>query len=163
VLANHMLYHCPNLPVAAAELRRVLRSASSSSDGGVLIGTTNGDGNMAETYELLARAASAVLGETVAPLEPADARFTLESGAVVLAASFESVTTHHTRGALLINDVVGLDILRAYYRSVDDEWSTRYGIEWPVLEAALDRVLTHEMNTNGQIRISTSSGVFVAR
>ncbi len=159
VLANHMLYHCPDLPVAVGELRRVLRP---SAEGGVLIGTTNGDGNMAEAYELLARAASSVLGATVAPLEPADARFTVETGSIALSASFETVSTHYTRGALTLNDARGLDILRAYYRSSDDEWTSRYGVDWPELEVALNDVLMSEMQTNGEIRISTSSGVLVA-
>jgi SAM-dependent methyltransferase len=140
------------LPLLAAQFERV-----------VLIGTTNGDGNMAESYELLARAASAVLGKTVAPLEPADARFTLETGSVALAESFDSVTMHHTRGVLVINDDRGLNILRAYYRSVDDEWTERYGIDWPALEAALDVVFVEEMKAKGEVRISTSSGVLVAR
>jgi hypothetical protein len=112
-----MLYHCPDLETAVSELRRVL-----SSSGGVLISTTNGNGNMVESYELLARAASVVLGRSVEPLEPADSRFTLETGSAALQKSFESVTVHRTVGALVIDDAVGVDALRAYFRSVDDDW-----------------------------------------
>ena len=160
VLANHMLYHCPNIGSAVAELHRVLRSAV---DGGVLIATTNGDGNMVESYELLAKAASAVLGQNVDPLVPSDSRFTLETGSVALKKSFESVTIHRTNGALIINNEAGLNILRAYFCSIDDEWAARYGIDWFVLEAALNVVFEQQMKTEGEIRISTSSGVLVAR
>ncbi len=158
VLANHMLYHCPNIARAVSQLRRVLKPSS-----GVLIATPTGDGNMREAYQLLATAASAVLGTTAAPLEAADARFTLETGSVALANSFESVTVHKTVGALVINDAVGLDALRAYYRSVDDEWSSRYEIEWPVLATALDSILAATMAEHGEIRIGTASGVLVAQ
>jgi SAM-dependent methyltransferase len=81
VLANHMLYHCPEIETAVAELRRVLRV-----DNGVLIATTNGNGNMAEAYELLASAASSVMGESAEPLQPADSRFTLETCAPIFVA-----------------------------------------------------------------------------
>lgn len=157
VLANHMLYHCPDLEMAISELRRVVHAGQ-----GVLIATTNGDGNMAECYELLARAASAVLGRSVESLEPADSRFTLETGSAALQKSFDSVSIHRTVGSLVINDAASLDALRAYFRSVDDEWSSRYSIDWPVLEVALDTELTSMMAKDGEIRIATASGVLVA-
>jgi SAM-dependent methyltransferase len=158
VLANHMLYHCPEIETAVAELRRVLRV-----DNGVLIATTNGNGNMAEAYELLASAASSVMGESVEPLQPADARFTLETGSEALGKLFDSVTVHRTVGTLVINDAVSLDALRSYFRSADDEWSFRYSIDWPVLEVALDAELHRALAKEGEIRISTVSGVLFSK
>jgi SAM-dependent methyltransferase len=160
VLANHMLYHCPQIGSAVTELRRVLRP---STDGGTLIATTNGNGNMAKLYEMLASAASTVLGMDVDPLVPADSRFNLETGATALETCFESVSINRIQGALTVHDRAALDILRAYYRSSDDEWAARYGVAWPALEVALNAVLETEMSTNGEIRINTESGVLVAR
>jgi ubiquinone/menaquinone biosynthesis C-methylase UbiE len=160
VLANHMLYHCPNIDSALGEIGRVLRPAN---EGGVLLAATNGDGNMTKCYELLAVAASNVLGEKVEPLVPADSRFTVESGAWALQEQFDSVATNFTRGALVISDQERVEALVAYYGSADDEWTDRYGIEWSDLEQALRNVLADEMQTHREIRIPTSSGVLVAR
>jgi SAM-dependent methyltransferase len=156
VLANHMLYHCPNLEFAVGELNRVLRP------GAMLIATTNGDSNFADAYALLAKAASLVLGHSAGVLSAADARFTLESGSVALGASFETVNAYRTVGYLLINDAQSLNDLRAYFRSVDDEWCARYDVEWPALESALDEVLAESMQRSGEIRIGTMSGVLIA-
>ena len=156
ILANHMLYHCPNVALAVSEIRRVLRS------GGVLIATTNGDGNFSEAYDMLAAAAGAVLGREVAPLTPADARFTLETGSVALAKSFASVSTKATIGFLVFPSLESLETLRAYFRSVDDEWSGRYGIDWPTLESALNREIMRRFDTDGEVRISTASGTLIA-
>lgn len=160
VFANHMLYHCPNIDVALGEISRVLRPEN---EGGALLAATNGNGNMTKCYELLATAAGKVLGETAEPLVPTDSRFTVESGARALQEQFGSVSTHFTRGALVISDEQRLEGLVAYFHSADDEWTDRYGIEWSDLEPALRGVLADEMQTHGEIRIPTSSGVLVAR
>ena len=156
VMANHMLYHAPDVAQACAELRRVIRP------GGVLLATTNGNGNLQETYNLLAKAATAVRGTVTSVLEPADLRFTLESGSEALSAEFADVQIHRTTGALVIDTPTALDALRAYYRSVDDEWSARYKLDWPTLEAALDQVLNAEFDSTGEIRINTAGGLLVA-
>lgn len=51
---------------------------------------------------------------------------------------------------------------RAYFRSVDDEWSSRYGVDWPTLEAAIDREIERRIDTTGNITISTASGTLIA-
>jgi SAM-dependent methyltransferase len=156
ILANHMLYHAPDVGSAVSELRRVLRP------GGTLLATTNADGNFSELYELLAEAASMVLGRRVERLTPADERFTVESGSKRLAERFSDVSIRRTSGQLVIDSDESLDALRAYYRSTDDEWSSRYDIDWRVFEPALEQVLVERMRTAGEIRITTSSGILMA-
>jgi hypothetical protein len=71
------------------------------------------------------------------------------------------VMVGRTLGSLVIDDDKSLNALRAYFRSVDDEWAVGYGIEWAVLETALDAEIDRTMTQHGEIRISTASGVLV--
>lgn len=48
VVANHMLYHVPDLPAGLAEIHRVLRP------GGRLVAATNGEAHLRELHQLLA-------------------------------------------------------------------------------------------------------------
>ncbi len=155
VLANHMLYHCPDLTTALSELHRVLRP------GGTLIATTNAGGNFAEAYALLAQAASDVRGTAAPALTPADERFTVESGAELLGTLFGDVSAHSARGILTFQDAESLDALRAYFRSVREEWAFRYQLDWPSLETALNRRID-EHAASDPITISTRSGTLVA-
>ena len=80
VIANHMLYHVPDIPRALQEIRRVLRPA------GRLYAAVNGDGHMAELHDLVAPFASSEA------LQPApEGRFGLENGEAQLARWFARV------------------------------------------------------------------------
>src|SRR5436305_14202446 len=63
-MANHMLYHVPDIALAARELRRVTRP------GGVVLAVTNGGDHTEELGRLLGAEA----------LERSMSRFTLETG-----------------------------------------------------------------------------------
>ncbi len=78
VLANHMLYHVPDLESALREIARVLTGT------GRLYASTNGAGHLAEIYELerIFR---------VSPDEHEHARFTCENGASILGRYFRQV------------------------------------------------------------------------
>jgi SAM-dependent methyltransferase len=79
VVANHMLYHLPDPAAGVAEIRRVLKA------GGVALIATNGAGNLAELFALRRQVFGGEGGER------ASSRFTLESGAPMLAAAFDTV------------------------------------------------------------------------
>lgn len=81
VIANHMLYHVPDLAKGLSEIRRVLKP------GGRLYAATNGEDNMRELSELMAR---------FDPTQPYDiaaviAAFSLENGAALLEPYFSPV------------------------------------------------------------------------
>lgn len=156
VLANHMLYHAPDLPVAVRELRRVVRR------GGVLFAATNGSGNFRAAYEILAAAAGRVSGRTEPVLEPLDHRFSLASGAAGLRAEFASVEVKHTVGRIRLTDEEACAAMLRYYRSVDDEWVASYELDWEALEKALAVELRERLRRGGVIEIPAHSGLLVA-
>jgi hypothetical protein len=126
-----------------------------------LIAVTNGNGNFAPTYGLIAEAASLATGGHCEPIAAADLRFTLESGEVVLAELFERVEAHRTIGKLVI-PAHAVDDLLAYYRSVDEEWAAAYDLDWPTLETALVDILNRHIARDGAITIPTVSGQLCA-
>ncbi len=79
VIANHMLYHVPDLPAGLQEIRRIL------APGGRLCATANGRGHMIE----LSLLAGQPLGQTV--MEAMVERFGLEVAPSVLSPCFTAV------------------------------------------------------------------------
>ena len=97
VLANHMLYHVPDLPRALAEIRRVLRPV------GRLFAATNGAGHMQELGNLL----SPFAGDTSA-LPATERRFGLENGGQQLAQQFAHVKRYDYEDGLEVTEVAPL-------------------------------------------------------
>lgn len=101
-IANHMLYHVPDVKLALSELRRVLRPA------GVFYAATNGPQHMRE------------LDDLVRTVEPAlafsdpSANFGLETGGSQLARWFDTIVLTRFPVALEVDDV---EALVAYIRS----------------------------------------------
>lgn len=107
VIANHMLYHVPNLASALGEIYRVLRP------GGRLCASTNGVNHMRELDELAALFDPACrLGQTAGNLN-----FTLENGAELLSRRFGRVELRRYVDGLDVNDA---SLLAAYIASCLD-------------------------------------------
>ena len=145
VLANHMLYHVPDIPRALQEIRRVLRPA------GRLYAATNGDGHMAELHDLVAPFASS---EALRPAP--ERRFGLENGAEQLARWFARVERRDYPDSL---EVTEAEPLAAYALSTS-------GMLWmpdgePSAEA-LTRHFDALLARDGVIHIAKSSGLFIA-
>ncbi len=88
VMANHMLYHVPDVDSALVEMKRVLKP------GGVLIAATNSASTMPEYTALFRRAVMLLANPGAAsmtPLSPLFSSFTLESGTRRLARHFFAV------------------------------------------------------------------------
>lgn len=102
VVANHMLYHAPDVDRALAELRRVLRP------GGRLVAATNGRGHLRELRDLMAFAGA---GEHFDDEE----RFGLETGFALLERHFARVDVKRYDDALAVTEA---EPLIAYIRSM---------------------------------------------
>jgi SAM-dependent methyltransferase len=93
VMAMHMLYHVPDIPTAARELRRVLRPD------GVLYALTNSERAQWELRDLFVRSGG---GDA---MDVGDARFSNESGGALLRTAFTDVVLHEdTSTRLVVHD-----------------------------------------------------------
>ncbi|MEV7623701.1 class I SAM-dependent methyltransferase [Actinoplanes sp. NPDC089786] len=99
VLANHVLYHLPDLDRGVRELARVTRPA------GVLVATTNADDIPVAVIDLH-RAALDRIGAPAEPAEPST--FSLRNGEAVLRRSFHDVTLHTFRDQQVFADAAEL-------------------------------------------------------
>jgi len=142
VIANHMLYHVPERQCAIAEIRRVLRP------GGVLFASTTGAGHLQELQDALDAIGA---GHALALPEPS---FTLETGRAQLGEWFPEIRLERYPDALLITKA---EPLVAYVRSLLNPHQPN--------EAALQRFESwarSEIESEGRIRITKDSGVFIA-
>ncbi|MEO8612053.1 MAG: class I SAM-dependent methyltransferase [Chloroflexota bacterium] len=143
VIANHMLYHVPDIAQALREIRRVLKPD------GKLFAATNGATHMHELHELAASYGkfngSPGLGLA----------FTLENGMDWLTPVFPNVTLRLHEDELVVTEA---QPLVDYILSA---WSIRHtGEDAPVerFTAFIERAL----HDHGAIHISKDAGVFIA-
>jgi SAM-dependent methyltransferase len=140
VIANHMLYHVPDLPRALAEIRRVLRPS------GKLYAATNGEVHLREYFQLVAD----FLGtERHSP----QMQFTLENGAPQLARAFAQVQRFDFDDALVVTET---EPLVAY------AMSGMLGKEMTGRENALRDFVAHRIAREGAMRITKAAGLFIA-
>lgn len=153
VLANHMLYHVPEVSCALSEVARVLRP------GGCLYAATNGVGHMRELGPMR---------HVLDPSHPPDAAtkepiaFGLENGEAQLSRWFSEVSLRRHEGALLVTEA---EPLLEYLLSgaTADAVAGEPAVEFRRRVSALDAHLRRELDLRGAIRITTDPGLFVAR
>jgi SAM-dependent methyltransferase len=97
VLANHMLYHIPDLDRALSEIRRVLRPT------GCIIAATNSQFNLPEFEQLIRRTYGLLgaVGPDIQPMRPTAHNFHLEDGAMKLSHHFYAVARFDLPGAFI--------------------------------------------------------------
>ncbi|MBZ0289058.1 MAG: class I SAM-dependent methyltransferase, partial [Anaerolineae bacterium] len=143
VIANHMLYHVPDIARALREIFRVLKPA------GRLYAATNGETHMHELRDLLRSYGKFGLSQV------SGLAFTLENGMDWLKPVFADVTLRLYPDELVVNEV------RPLVDYILSAWTFRPDAPDASVEdftAFVERAL-HE---NGAIHISKSVGVFVA-
>lgn len=143
VIANHMLYHVPDIPRALGEVRRVLKPS------GVCYAATMGLANMKEMDELAARFFS------IPRMTESTARFGLESGEAYMRGAFSEVTLERYPDSLVITEAAPLMdyicSMRVRTRVSDEQI------------AALRTHVENEIAKHGEIRMTKDSGLFIAR
>ena len=144
VIANHMLYHVPDINRAFAEMRRVLKPQ------GRFYASTIGQTHLQELNDLVKRIVPEAEIFSGLHTQP----FTLENGAAQMTPWFSGVILHNYEDELVITEA---DPLIAYVLSttastllVDDK-----------LEA-FSKLVAQELADHGAIHVTKASGLFQA-
>ncbi|MEF9885315.1 class I SAM-dependent methyltransferase [Streptomyces sp. P9-A4] len=153
-LALHMLYHVPDIPQAVRELARVV------SRDGLVVASTNSDGDKAELDDLWQRAAGDVLGVECGPARISlGGRFSLEKAPGFLDEEFTRVEVVELPGTVTVRDPDPVIAHMASYRA----WSDQLDVPF---DATIDRARTlvaEHIDRHGAYEVTTFAGILVCR
>jgi ubiquinone/menaquinone biosynthesis C-methylase UbiE len=145
VIANHMLYHVPEVGKAVAEIHRALRPE------GRFCAATNGRRHLQELWRLTAEAGSRP--DDLGPWSGMIGRFSLENGGEVISPRFPHVELHHYYDGM---EVTEAEPLVAYVASM---------ISGPPSAEALARfrkIVEARLAADGSVHIGKEAGLFEA-
>jgi ubiquinone/menaquinone biosynthesis C-methylase UbiE len=142
VIANHMLYHVPDKPLALSEIQRVLKPA------GYFYASTVGDRHLFEIGDLIRK----FDGELTSWGKVADS-FTLENGMAQLSPWFAKIKLYHYEDALDVTEVFPLvDYIFSGWAHIPAE-----------RQAQFREFVAREMGSLGGVfHITKDSGLFVS-
>lgn len=143
VIANYMLYHVPDIPLAVRELRRVLIP------GGRLCAATNGRTHMIELHDLMQR-----FGLRVSQQYDFTARYGLENAPRILGDCFDHVEVVPFVDRLFVTDAAAL---MDYIRSMVGIWHFD-----PEGLTGIEQWVAGEIRDKGGFTIHKSGGVVLA-
>jgi ubiquinone/menaquinone biosynthesis C-methylase UbiE len=143
VIANHMIYHIPDIPMALAEMARILKPD------GTLFAATNGEMHMHELSELVYRTKIDFPG-----FDSLSSIFSLENGEAYLVQSFDQVSTSIYEDSLRVTEAEPL---------VDYICSMTGRFFQDIQPELLRKIIQEEIAQNGSFYIQKHSGLFVAK
>lgn len=146
VIANHMLYHVPDLRQTLGEIRRILK------EDGVFYAATNGKKHLIELHKLIKQGLDIELNNTTLL-----GNFTLETGGPFLAEYFSNVEMDVYKSQLCVTDI---DPLVEYTETIIS------GYDAAVTPEQVEKfrgLLAKEIEAKGAVWIQKSVGLFCAR
>ena len=146
VIANHMLYHAPDIDLAIGEMRRVVKP------GGWVMTATNGEGHMRQLGEILAAHWPNYRDSHRTQVR----RYSLENAPQFLRKSFQQVETLLYEDHLHVTEV---QPLLDYIASLWDAFEPGH----PEANDPIARQIQREIDRNGYCLIQKSQGVLMAK
>lgn len=158
VMANHMLYHVPDIDQALHEIKRVMKPD------GIFVSATNSLNSMPELQVLLRRAIVLLTrsgASQVRPPAPESDLFALENGSRQLAHYFYAVVRYDLPSALVFPSI---DPVMAYLESTRSmrEPQLPGDVLWDDVMMIMRQQITHLVNHLGELVINKLTGVLVA-
>lgn len=158
VMANHMLYHVPDIDAGIKEIRRVLKP------NGKLLAATNSIHTMPELQVLMRRAIVLLTryGATQVrpPAMPSD-NFALENGTRILARHFYAVVRHDIPSQLVFSDIEpAMRYLESMRQMRED--SLPEDVAWEDMMLIMRQQITQLVKHLGKLEINKVSGALIA-
>jgi SAM-dependent methyltransferase len=153
VLANHMLYHVPDLDGALGEIRRVLKRD------GRLIAATNSDQGLPQLNQLLNETA-AQFQFSLEHATSVNRQFNLENGAAFLERHFAHIELREVANQLVFP---APEPILAYTQSMD-EWYRNFlpaELSWETFMTAVRRRLETYFQQNSRFHVDKKAGFFL--
>jgi len=156
VLANHMLYHVPQIEETVAQIHRVLRP------GGHLVAATNARDAMQAFITEVEQACHALGYPLELPPAPARVRFTLENGWAFLKPCFPDVKLDAFESALVFSEAAPPV---AYINSLRHIYSPQlpHDLAWETLIEQVERQIRSIIAAQAEYQVAKTTGVFIAR
>lgn len=158
VMANHMLYHVPNVDLAIIEAQRVLKPD------GVFLASTNSVQSMPEFHALFRRGMLLLStpGQVYSqPPLPAQTNFSLENGTRILARHFYAVVRYDLPSTLVFPSI---EPVMAYLESTRSirEPQLPDTILWDELMLVMREQISRVLNHFGELIVTKVTGALVA-
>jgi SAM-dependent methyltransferase len=156
VLANHMLYHVPDLDSALAEIRRVLKPT------GCVVAATNSQYNLPEFEQLIRRTYHLLgaVGPEAEPMRQISYQFQLEDGTAKLARHFFAVARYDLPGAFIFPAVQpAIDYINSTRALREPQLPQR--IAWDDFINVLGEQIQRLINHFGELIVNKLTGVLV--
>jgi SAM-dependent methyltransferase len=155
VLANHVLYHLPDIGRGVREIHRVLRAA------GYLIAATNARDSMQRFLEVMQRGAAALGYELNLPVSPVGLRFNLENGGRWIEVAFANPEVRVLDSELVFPEA---EPAVAYINSMRNGFEPQLpsGLEWEALMYQIRRQIEAVVTERGAYHVPKRTGVLVA-
>jgi SAM-dependent methyltransferase len=158
VMANHMLYHVPDVDAALDEMKRVLVP------GGLLLTATNSANTMPEFTALFRRAVLLLSNPgaaTAPPLTPVHASFALENGARRLSRHFFAVVRYDLPQMLVFEEPEPALAYFASWRPMREPLLPPE-VRWDDVMLLMREQITRVLDAVGELVVNKLSGVLVA-
>lgn len=153
VLANHMLYHVPDVARALDEMKRVLKPD------GMLLAATNSASTMPE-LDTLARRACTLLGYPRQEFIPYHRAFTLENGPAQVARFFRAVARYDLPSAFHFPSV---EPVLEYINSMKAIHAPQLplGVSWEEFMHVMEKQIARLIHHYGELQVQKLAGVIV--
>lgn len=145
VIANHMLYHAPDIDRSIRELRRVVKP------GGRVFTATNGQGHMRQLNELLIKYLPGYMDGHRSQVR----RYALENAPQLLSASFHKVET------MIYEDHLQVTSVQALMDYITSLWDA-YNPDTPQVYEQIAEHVQCEIDEKGYFLIHKSQGILLA-
>ena len=151
VIANHMIYHIPDIPQAIEEMHRII------SHDGCLLAATNGDDHMQEVDELVHSIEPSIIFGSRDLKGIRFIPFSMSNGVDLLGESFERVLQFKFDDELIITEV---EPLIQYILSFPGNARDVFAEE--AKESELRAKITERIGRDGAFFVTKSAGLFMA-